>query len=90
MKQPADYFKGSSGLSMELQTGWDLDLTIAIIPITAYVPPNLCWPVPARPLLPRHSGVQLSLLPSPALALQFVQALARATQIMSQLSFYCL
>ena len=75
MKQLADYLEGVSGPSTELQIGWDMDLTTAIIPITAYVPLNFCWPAPTRLLPPRHSDMQLSPLPSPALALQFVERL---------------
>ena len=54
--QLADYSEGGLGLSTELQLGWDLDITAAIIPLIAYVPPGLCWLAPARPLLLKHSG----------------------------------
>ena len=37
MKQLVDYSEGGSGPSTELQIGWDIDLTTAIIPIIAYV-----------------------------------------------------
>ena len=73
---------------MELQLGWDLDLTVAVIPIIACVPPNLHWPAAARLLPTRHFDVQLSLLASLASALQSMQALAAVTQIIPQLSFY--
>ena len=35
MKQPADYFEGGLGSSMERQLEHDLYIAIAIIPITA-------------------------------------------------------
>ena len=38
--QPADYSQGGPGSSTELQMGWDLDVTITIIPIVAYAPPG--------------------------------------------------
>ena len=70
--QPENYLEEGPRSSTELQLGWDLDVTIAIIPIIACVPLNLYWPAPARPLPPRHFDVQLSLLPSLAPALQSV------------------
>ena len=90
MMQPADYSEGGPGSSTKLQLGWDLDVTIAIILIIAYVPPNLCWPAPARLLLPGHFDMQLSPLPSLAPALQSVRVLAAVMQIITQLNFYCL
>ena len=39
-KQPVDYTAGVPGPSTKLQIEWDLDVTTAIIPIIACVPPN--------------------------------------------------
>ena len=38
--QPADYSEGGPGSFMELQMGWDLDITTAIILTIAYVLPG--------------------------------------------------
>ena len=79
-RQLADYFVEGPGSSMEHRLEQGLHVVAAIIPIIAYVPRDLCWPAPARPLQLGHFDEQLSPLPGPARACQSVRALVATTQ----------
>ena len=71
-KQPAHYLVGGPGSSTELGLEQVLHVVAAIIPKIAHVPRDLCWPAPARPLQQGHFDEQLSPLPGPARARQFM------------------
>ena len=71
-RQSADYFVEGPGSPTEHGLEQGLHVVAAIIPMTAYVPRDSCWPAPARLLQRGHFDKQLSPLPGPARACQFM------------------
>ena len=86
----ADYFVEGTGSSTEHGLEQVLHVVAAIIPITAHVPHDLCWPAPARLLQQGHFDGQLYPLPGPTRAHQSVQALVATMQKVLHLKSCCL